>query len=67
MILNGVIHHDILHTEEISDHDAPYVICSIKKEKYQPRYKFIRNEKILDMNSYDGKVKHELRVTSSNP
>ena len=49
---NGVIHHDIVHTEEISDHDAPYVIFNIKKEKYQPRYKFIGNEKTLDMNSY---------------
>ena len=46
------MHHDIVHTEEISDHDAPYVIFNIKKEKYQPRYKFIRNEKTLDMNSY---------------
>ena len=51
-IPNGVIHHDIAHTEEISDHDAPYVIFNIKKEKYQPRYKFIRNTKTLDMNSY---------------
>ena len=48
----GVIHRDILHTEEISNHDAPYVIFNIRKEKYQPRYKFIRNEKTLDMNSY---------------
>ena len=48
----GVIHRDILHTEEISNHDTPYVIFNIRKEKYQPRYKFIRNEKTLDMNSY---------------
>ena len=44
--------HDILHTEEISDHDAPYVIFNIKKEKHQPCYKFIYNEKTLDMNGY---------------
>ena len=31
-IPNGVIHQDILHTEEISDHDAPYVIFNIKKK-----------------------------------
>ena len=42
----------ILHTEEISDRDAPYVILNIKKEKHQPRCRFIRNEKTLDMNSY---------------
>ena len=41
-IPNGVIHQDILHTEEITYHDVPYVIFNIKKEKYQLRYKFIR-------------------------
>ena len=51
-IPNGVIYHDILHTEEMSDHDALYVIFNVKKKKYQPRYKFIRNEKTLDLNSY---------------
>ena len=51
-IPNGVIHHDIVHTKGISDHDTPYVIFNIKKEKYQPCYKFIRFEKTLDMNSY---------------
>ena len=50
-IPSGVIHHDILHTEERSNHDAPYVI-SISKKNYQPRYRFILNEKTLDMNSY---------------
>ena len=39
---NGVIHHDIVHTDEINDYDAPYVIFNIKKEKYQPRCKFIQ-------------------------
>ena len=28
-----VIHHDVLNTEEIRDHDTPYVIFNIKKEK----------------------------------
>ena len=51
-IPNGVIYHDMVHTEDISDHDAPYVTFNIKKEKYQPLYKLIRNEKTLDMNSY---------------
>ena len=45
-IPNAVIHHDIVHTEEISDHCAPCVVFNIKKGKYQPRYKFIH------MNSY---------------
>ena len=47
-----LVHHDILYTDEISDHDTPYVIFNIKKQKYEPRYKFIRNEKTLNMNKY---------------
>ena len=31
------VYHDVLNTEEISDHDTPYVIFNIKKEKYKPR------------------------------
>ena len=46
------IHHDVLNTEEISDRDTPYVIFNIKKEKYEPSYKFIRNEKSLVMENY---------------
>ena len=51
-IPNSVISCYILHTETTSDHDAPYASFNVKKEKYQPRYKFIRNGKTLDMNSY---------------
>ena len=47
-----VIHHDVLNTGKISDHDTPYVIFNIKKEKYEPRYKFIRNKKSLVMENY---------------
>ena len=36
-IADRVIHHDVLNTEEISDHDTPYVIFNIKKEKYKPK------------------------------
>ena len=44
-IANGIIHHDILHNEEINNHDSPYVIFNIKKEKL--RYKFIPTKKLL--------------------
>ena len=46
-IHNGVIHHDIVHTEKISNRDTPYVIFNIKTKKYQPHYNFIYNKKIL--------------------
>ena len=47
-----VIHHDVLNTEEISDHDTPSVIFNIKKEKYELRYTFIRNDESLVMEYY---------------
>ena len=51
-IPDRVIHRDVLNTEEISDHDTPYITFNIKKEKYEPRYKFIRNKKSLVMENY---------------
>ena len=51
-IADRVIHHDVLNTEEISDHNTPYIIFNIKKEKYKPRYKFICKEKSLVMENY---------------
>ena len=51
-IPDRVNHHDVLNNEEINDHDTPYLIFNIKKEKYQPRYRFIRSEKSLVMENY---------------
>ena len=47
-----VVHSDVLHTVEISDHDMPYTILNIKKERYEQRYKYIRSQKDIDINSY---------------
>ena len=47
-----VVYSDVLHTDEISDHDMPYTILNVKKERYEQRYKHIRSEKDLDINSY---------------
>ena len=49
---NKLLHTDVLMTNEISDYDTPYGIFNIKKERYEPRYKYIRNEKDLSMNDY---------------
>ena len=51
-IAKRVVHEDVVLTDEISDHDTPSVVFNIKKELFEPRYKFIRNEKNLDMNRY---------------
>ena len=37
-------------TNEIKDYNTPYGIFNIKKERYEPRYKYIRDEKDLNMN-----------------
>ena len=42
----------VVPTDEISDHDMPFAVLQIKKKKFEPRYKFIRDEKNLNMNSY---------------
>ena len=57
-IPSKIIHRDVIHADEISDHDMPYVIVNIKKERYEPRYKFIRNEKNFDIDSYKSDFKH---------
>ena len=43
--LDKINFEGVLPCDEISDHDAPYIICSIKKPRYEPRYKYIRMEK----------------------
>ena len=48
---NKLIHNDVIYTDEISDHDTPFLILNIK-ERYEPRYKFIRDERKVDMNQY---------------
>ena len=47
-----LIHCNVISTDQISDHDEPYAIFNIKKESFQKRYKYIRDEKNLDMNKY---------------
>ena len=36
---------DVLPCELVSDHDAPYVVLNVRKPPFQPRFKYIRNEK----------------------
>ena len=47
---NKLLHTDVLMTDEISDHATPYGIFNIKKKRYEPRYKYVRNEKDLNIN-----------------
>ena len=47
-----VIHEDVIACGHISDHDAPYTIINVRKERYEPRYKMIRNEKNFDREKF---------------
>ena len=49
---NKLLYTDVLMTDEISDHDTPYGIFNIKKERYEPHYKYVRSKKELNMNDY---------------
>ena len=49
---NKLIYNDIIYTDEIGDDDTPFVILNIKKKRYEPRYKYIRDERKVDMNQY---------------
>ena len=51
-ISNKLAHTNVILTDEISDHDTSYVIVNIKKERYEPRYKYIRNERKTGTEDY---------------
>ena len=51
-ISTKLVHCNVISTDEISDHDEPYAIFNIKKERFQKRYKYVRDEKNVDMNKY---------------
>lgn len=47
-----IIHQNVIKTDEISDHDLGYVIINIRKQRFEPRYKVIRDEKRFSLNDY---------------
>ena len=47
-----ILYFNVLPCPSISDHDAPYIIAKIPTDKYQPRYKFIRDMKNFDLQKY---------------
>ena len=50
-IPNKVNHNHVLPSDEISKHDLLY-LDQHKKERFEPRYNFIRDDKNLDINLY---------------
>ena len=47
-----IICENVIPCETISDHDAPFVVLNIKKQKFQPRYEFVRDEKSFNLGNY---------------
>ena len=49
---NEILNSDVLPCPTVSDRDAPYIIANIPTNKYQIRYKFMRNLKHFDLETY---------------
>ena len=47
-----VSYTDVLPWPTISDHDVPYATINMRITRFLPHYKFIRNEKNLNLQSY---------------
>ena len=47
-----VKHTDVLPCELFSDHDGPYAILNIRKPPYEPRFKYICDEKQFNSQSF---------------
>ena len=39
---------DVIPISIVSDHDSPFACINVRVNRYQPRYKYIRNMKIVD-------------------
>ena len=47
-----LIHLNAVLADEIGNHNLPYVIWNIRKQKFEKRYLYIRDEKRLDLSKY---------------
>ena len=47
-----LLDHDVVYCDEISNYDAPFCIFKASKMMYEPRYKFIRDERRLNIENY---------------
>ena len=49
---NKILHSDVLQCPTISNHDAPYIIANMPVNKFETRYKYIRNLKNSELEKY---------------
>lgn len=43
---------DVSSCDEISNHDAPFCIVNTRMDEFEPRHKFIRDEKKFELGSF---------------
>ena len=43
---------DVIPTTIVSDHDAPFACINVRVNRYQSRYKYIRNMKTFDQQEF---------------
>ena len=48
----NVTYTDVIPYSMVGDHDAPFVCINVRIPRFQPRFKFLRNEKELDKNAF---------------
>ena len=51
-IPDKMLHENVANASIISDHDMVYSVFNIRKQKFEKRYKFIRDVKQFDLQSY---------------
>ena len=51
-IREKLIHQNVVLADEIDDHNLPYVILNIRKQKFEKYYKCIRDEKRFELSKH---------------
>ena len=51
-----VIHEDVIPCDEMSDRGAAYIICNMRKPRFEPRFKSIRNEKNFNADLFKAEI-----------
>ena len=48
----NITYTDVIQCSTVGDHDAPFACINVRVPRFQPRFKFLRNEKELDENAF---------------
>jgi len=54
--IDKIHREDVLPCDGISHYNAPYIVCNIRKPRFEPRYKYIRTERNLDVDSFKSDI-----------